>query len=145
MKILITGAAGSVGTVLSTGLRDRHTLRGFDRQPMPELEDSVQENIADFDAVLGAAEGMDGIVHLATYMGKDEDWEEFSTSTLHGTYNVFEAARRQGVHRVAFASTIGFDWPDLEPGFRTPDMPIHPSFFLTPSDSHRDPKPKTCP
>ena len=60
MKILITGAAGSVGTVLSKGLRDRHTLRGFDRQPMPELEDSLQGNIADFDAVLGASEGMDG-------------------------------------------------------------------------------------
>lgn len=129
MKVLITGAAGSVGTVLSKGLRERHILRGLDRQPMPELEDKVVGNIADFDTVLGAAQGMDGIVHLATYMGNGDDWEDFSTSTLTGTYNVFEAARRQGVRRVAFASTIGFDWPDFEPGLRTPDMPIHPSFF----------------
>ena len=129
MKILITGAAGSVGTVLTKGLRERHALRGFDRQPMPELEDTVVGNIGDFDTVLRAAKGMEGIVHLATYMGNGDDWEDFSTSTLHGTYHVFEAARRQGVKRVAFASTIGFDWPGMEPGFRTPDMPMHPSFF----------------
>ena len=129
MKVLITGAAGSVGTVLSEGLRDRYHVRGFDRQPMPLLEDSMVGDIADFERVLRAAEGMDGIIHLATYMGKDDDWEEFSTATLHGTYHVFEAARRQGVRRVAFASTIGLDWPDFQPEFRTPDMPVHPSFF----------------
>ena len=41
MNILITGAAGRVGTVLVNGLKDRYTLRGFDREPIPDLEDTV--------------------------------------------------------------------------------------------------------
>ena len=51
MKVLITGAAGAVGTVLAAGLRDRHQLRGFDREEMPDLTDAIVGDIGDFDRV----------------------------------------------------------------------------------------------
>ena len=40
MKILITGAAGQVGSQLIEGMGDRYALRGLDRSPV-ELEDSM--------------------------------------------------------------------------------------------------------
>ena len=61
MKILITGAAGAIGTVLAEGLRDRHELRGFDCQKMPEITDAIVGDIGDFDEVKAAAEKPDEV------------------------------------------------------------------------------------
>ena len=33
MRILVTGAAGSVGSNVARGLKDRHEVRGHDRVP----------------------------------------------------------------------------------------------------------------
>ena len=35
MRVLITGAAGKVGTTLVKALHDRYELYGLDRAPMP--------------------------------------------------------------------------------------------------------------
>ena len=59
MKVLITGAAGVIGKILVRGLRDRHELRGFDCEPMPELADAMVGDINNFDQVKAATEGMD--------------------------------------------------------------------------------------
>ena len=48
MRILITGAAGAVGTVLVNGLRHRYPLRVFDRVPLPDFEDAVVGELTDF-------------------------------------------------------------------------------------------------
>ena len=41
MRVLITGAAGQIGTNLTRGMKERHQLRGLDRVSMPELEDAA--------------------------------------------------------------------------------------------------------
>ena len=64
MKVLITGAAGAVGSTLVKGMKDRHTIRGLDRLPMPDLEDAIEGDVADFDTMLKATEGMDAVIHL---------------------------------------------------------------------------------
>ena len=104
MRVLMTGAAGTIGTALVKGMRDRHQVRGFDSVAMPELEDTVVADIGDFGAVLEAAKDMDAIIHLVNVPGGE--WENALQSMI-GTYNVFEAARQVGVMRIVYASRAG--------------------------------------
>jgi uronate dehydrogenase len=106
MRILVTGAAGRVGSVVARGLRERHQVRGHDQVPMPDLDDTVVSNLTDFDTILKATEGMDAVAHIGGLPGGNE-WEEIHQSNFIGTYNVFEACRQNGVKRVAYASRAG--------------------------------------
>ena len=131
MKILITGAAGAVGTVLIKGLGDRYQLRAFDRLPLPELEDVVVGELTDFEAVARATQGMDAVIHLAGNPSGAAPWEEILHSNIIGTYNLFEAARRSGVSRIAFASRAGLLAPYPEEITRTVDLPPRPESYYS--------------
>lgn len=113
-RIVVTGAAGEIGRTLRTGLAGRYALlRLSDRTPIDDLrpgESFVRAELSDLPALEAALEGMDAVVHLG---GKAQEgtWEEVLQSNVIGTYNLFEAARRQGVRRVVFASShhaVGF-------------------------------------
>ena len=106
MRILVTGAAGSVGSTVAHGLKDRHQIRGHDRVPMPDLDDTLVSNLDDFDALLEATRNIDAIAHIGGLPGGNE-WEPMLQSNFIGTYNVFEAARINGVKRIAYASRAG--------------------------------------
>ena len=103
VKVLITGAAGKIGSVLTRGLADRHELRGLDRVPV-DLEDAVLGDVSDFDTMLHATRGMEAVIHLT---GTDRDWEGVLRNNIGGTYNALEAARRNGVRRFVYASRAG--------------------------------------
>ena len=75
MKILVTGAAGRVGSAVVKGLKDRYSLRGFDRVPTPELEDAVVGDITDFNGVLIATQDMEAVIHLAGNPSSGAPWE----------------------------------------------------------------------
>ena len=111
MRLLITGAAGTIGTVLTKGLQGRHQLRGLDVREMPLLQDVVIGDISDWNAVFRATSEMEAVMHL-TNVGAE--WEEAGQSMV-GIYNVFESARQNGVKRIAFASRAG-----LFPGSQIP-------------------------
>ena len=123
MKILITGAAGGIGSALAKGMGARHQLRGFDRFEMPDLEDSRVGDVADYEAVLEAAEGVEAIVHLT---GIDSEWDKALPNNFIGVYNMLEAARIQGVRRVGYASRAGVHGPVPEHLTRHVGMPTQP-------------------
>lgn len=131
LKILITGAAGRIGTVLVRGLKDRYALRGFDRVPVPGLKDAVIGDIADFGAVSHATEGMDAVIHLAGVPSGGAPWEDILPNNIVGTYNVFEAARQSGVRRIAFASRAGLLSPYPKTIRRTIDMTPRPESYYS--------------
>ena len=106
MRILVTGAAGSVGSNVARGLKERHEVRGHDRVPMPDLTDTVVSDLTDFDSMLEATRGVDAVAHIGGLPGGSE-WEPMLQSNFIGTHNVFEAARQNGVKRVAYASRAG--------------------------------------
>ncbi len=121
MRILVTGAAGRVGSTVALGLRERHQVRGHDRVPMPQLSDTVVGDLTDFDAVLRATQGMDAVAHIGGLPGGDQ-WQAIHDSNIVGTYHVFEACRVNGVRRVAYASRAGVLSHHPRGRMRTVDM-----------------------
>lgn len=118
--VLITGAAGGIGTMLRPRLaRPGRTLRLLDVAEMTagRGEQVVRATITDLDAMTEACAGVDAIVHLAG-QSTEAAWNRVLDLNINGTYTVFEAARRAGVRRVVFASSnhaVGFHGPDDYP------------------------------
>lgn len=105
--ILLTGAAGGVGTALRAELAGRYRLRLSDVAPIadPSPEETVAPaDLADFDAVRRAVDGVDGVIHLGAF-GVEGPWEVIRDANITGTYNLYEAAKQAGVPRVVFASS----------------------------------------
>ena len=102
--VLITGAEGNIGSRLRENLADRYVLRSITRDPAPGLESTVAD-VAEIEAILPAFEGADAVVHLAASATVDTPWADVLHNNIEGTYNVFEAARRQGARQVVFASS----------------------------------------
>ena len=96
--VLITGAAGNVGSQLRSEFAGRYKLRLSDKRLLRPSD------------VLTISEGTDTIVHLGGY-ASEGPWEMILQANIIGCYNVFEAARRNGAKRVVFASSnhaLGF-------------------------------------
>jgi len=104
MRVLMTGAAGIIGTVLTKGLSERHEIHGLDIDQMPLLDHKTVGDVSDFDKVLDVSRGMDAIIHLTTAKPDQKDWEGTVKNSMRGTHNVFEAAVQNGVKRVVYAS-----------------------------------------
>ena len=108
MTVLITGAAGIVGTGLRRELAgDGQRLRLLDRQPVQDLaahEDSVVADIGDGPALRSAMQGVRAVIHLAGCT-TDAGIDEQIAGNVRGAWNVFEAAREAGVQRVVYASS----------------------------------------
>jgi uronate dehydrogenase len=130
MRVLITGAAGRVGSTVARGLGERHQVRGHDRVPMPDLADAVVSDLDDFDALLEATRDIDAIAHIGGLAGGGE-WQPMLQSNFVGTYNVFEAARQNGVKRIAYASRAGVLSLYPKSITRTVEMPTTPVGIYT--------------
>jgi len=112
--VLVTGAAGGVGTRLRKLLKGVYPrLRWSDLRPPADLaadEEFVVADLADLSAVEKAVEGVQGIVHLGGH-SLEGPWETILQSNIIGCHNLFEAARKKRVERVVFASSnhaVGF-------------------------------------
>jgi uronate dehydrogenase len=112
-KILITGAAGNVGSRLTALLKDIYRLRLSDiRTPAGFAADAdfVPADLIDKAAIERAVAGVDGIVHLGG-ISAEGPWDTILNANIIGCYNLFEAARLAKVQRVVFASSnhaVGF-------------------------------------
>jgi uronate dehydrogenase len=113
-KVLLTGAAGDIGTRLRKLLKSVYpALRVSDIRRPADLspdEDFVQGDLTDYAAVERMVDGIEGIIHLGG-VSVEGPWQAILNANIVGTYNLFEAAYRAGVKRVVFASsnhTVGF-------------------------------------
>jgi len=106
-RLLITGAAGAIGSCLREGLRpqvgelvltDALALEPTDRERF------VQANLADRDAVMRVADGVDAVIHLGA-IPTEASFDDLLGPNLVGTFNVFDAARLGGARRIVFASS----------------------------------------
>src|SRR4051812_41685967 len=113
MRVLVTGAAGSIGTVVCSGLVDRgHSVSGLDRAPEPEGFTGAwfTADCADPDAVeatftaLLRSGGLDAVVHLAGIPTEASLPEELD-SHVRTTAVLLDAMVRHGVTRIVYASS----------------------------------------
>lgn len=107
--ILITGAAGRLGSHLRRGLVPlAKTLRLADIAdlgPLAPHEEAQVFDLADQAAVMAAVEGVDAIVHFGG-APLERPWQEVLDSNIRGSYHIYEAARKHGVKRVVYASSV---------------------------------------
>ncbi|MEW1697671.1 NAD-dependent epimerase/dehydratase family protein [Streptomyces sp. NPDC093249] len=109
--VLLTGAAGGVGTMMRELLPPYgHELRLLDVRPVPGAPDAVVADLADRAALREAVRGVDAIVHLAG-ISLESTFEKVLAANVTGTHHLYEAAREEGVRRVVLASSnhaVGF-------------------------------------
>src|SRR5438445_13419417 len=107
MTIVLTGAAGALGTILRPQLaRIASALRITDIvnvTPTLPNETFVAGDLRDMDFVTGLVRGACAVIHFGGRSQEDAVDRIFGPN-IDGTFNVFEAARRCGVKLVVFAS-----------------------------------------
>ncbi|WP_157271011.1 NAD-dependent epimerase/dehydratase family protein [Azohydromonas aeria] len=107
-RLLLTGAAGGLGRELRTRLkRYCDVLRLSDVAPLGEAADGEElmpAPLQDAAAVRALLEGVDAVVHLGG-VSTEQPWQPILEANIIGTYNLYEAARLNGVRRVLFASS----------------------------------------
>lgn len=108
MTLLVTGAAGTIGTRLAADLAAHGIpLRLLDRQPVPAAPpgaEVIEADLRDQGAVEKAAAGVAAVIHLAG-VTQEGPFAEMVEHNITGTHHVLEAARRQQVPRVVLASS----------------------------------------
>jgi nucleoside-diphosphate-sugar epimerase len=112
-RVAVTGAAGRVGR----GVLDLLCLQGTSvvaidcvEPPADSYGDHVawvQADMTDYEAVVKAFDGCDGLVHLAAVPrpGKLEDHAVHNNNVV-GSYNALRAAAQAGINRICQASSI---------------------------------------
>jgi uronate dehydrogenase len=113
-KVLVTGASGGIGSRLRKLLKGVYPdIRWSDLAPPADRapdETFVKADLAVMGEVERAVEGVQGIVHLGGF-SVEGPWETILNANIIGCYNVFEAARRNGVKRILFPTSnhaVGF-------------------------------------
>ncbi len=111
-RILLTGAAGGIGSAFFRSAAGSYAFRLADRDLTSLVvrekqgHDVCLLDVASLDACQQACQGIHTVIHLAADANPNAD---FYSSLLHnniqGTYNIFRAAKDQGCQRVIFASS----------------------------------------
>ena len=107
-KILLTGAAGKIGSFFRNTYADayRFVLTDIAEPENTKGAPFTQADLSDFDAIRSLSEGVDTVVHLGADPNMDASWESLLPNNVIATYNVFEAAHQAGCRRVVYASSI---------------------------------------
>ncbi len=143
MKILITGAAGQIGSGLAKRICDKHELTLVDNLRngyASHLKDDEGEFIAPFHNIdVATAEiyscsgSYDAIIHLAA-ISSLPDCETNPLQTLHcnvaATANVLDFARKMNVPHVIFASTSAI-YENNDVDVFTEDLEVSPRLYYS--------------
>ena len=131
LRVLVTGAAGNIGSYFAKHNEGRYDLRlmirdGDDASEIKGLGEIITSDITDLEQARAACAGADVVLHLAGDPSPEATWSSLLPTNIVGTYNVFAAAKSGGVRRVVFASSIhavsGYP-ADVQVG---PDFPVNP-------------------
>lgn len=128
-RVLITGAAGLVGSALREHLRPAYGhLLLTDLREIPDLacnEEAVLADITDRPAMEQMVAACKALVHLAG-LGGSGDLEALFRANVRGLFDALEAARLGGIKRIVFASSNhAFGCYPIEVPV-SPDMPPRP-------------------
>ncbi len=112
-RLIVTGAAGGIGQMIRgklDHLADEVVLSDIDDVEVSGNEVSRPCDLTDLDGIRALLKGGGDVLHFGG-QSMEAPFERILNSNLIGTYNLYEAARLEGVRRVFFASSnhaIGF-------------------------------------
>ena len=118
MRVLVTGAAGFIGSHIAETMRAAgHEVRGLDSltpavhngRPEQVPDDLVVGDVRDPAAVDQALAGMDAVCHQAALVGLGVDLSDlpaYADVNVTGTAVLLEAMGRHGIPRLVFASSM---------------------------------------
>jgi uronate dehydrogenase len=131
LRVLVTGAAGRIGSAFCAATADRYHLRlGVhhpEKAPDPPGGEVVPLELADPASCHAACQGVDVVVHLGgSPSPRAEFYPTLLQSNVQGPYNVLQAALDQGCQRVVLASSVqAVSGTPLDVQVR-PDSPVRP-------------------
>jgi UDP-glucose 4-epimerase len=138
MKLLVTGGAGYIGSIVAQQLlAGGHEVVVLDnlerghREAVPEGARLVEVDLRDADGVRDAvAEGFDGALHFAALALVSESVshpERYYRTNVVGSLNLLDALRAAGVQRLVFSSTCAvYGEPETVPIPETiPTRPVN--------------------
>jgi len=136
VRLLVTGAAGFIGSTYVELFRDEHELTVLDkltyagrRENLPDDVELVVGSIDDRDLVFQLAEDADAIVNFAAESHVDrsiDDHEAFARTHVIGTGVLLDAVRDRGVGRFLQVSTDEV-YGSIAEGSFTERSPLDPS------------------
>jgi dTDP-glucose 4,6-dehydratase len=136
MRLLVTGAAGFIGSTYVHLVKDEHDVVVLDkltyagrRENLPDGVELVVGAIEDRDLVLELTEGVDAIVNFAAESHVDRsitDQNAFARTHVIGTGVLLDAVRERGVPRYLQVSTDEV-YGSIEDGSFTESSPLAPS------------------
>lgn len=131
-RLLVTGAAGGLGKEMRSRLSANcKTLRLSDVAecgPAGNGEEVVLADLSDAVAIQKLLDGVDAVVHFGG-ISVEQPFDKILPANIVGVYNLYEAARKNGVKRIVFASSnhvTGFYRTDQ---VVSPDMPVRPDTY----------------
>jgi len=106
VKVLVTGASGTLGAATARALAARgDQVTVLQRRPAGLGLSEVLADVADAEAVRAAAADQDAVVHLAAKVGYAGTWPEYASANITGTRSVVAACRTAGVGRLVHVSS----------------------------------------
>ncbi len=129
-RILFTGPSGRIGTHAVPLLREKYEVTTFDLKVDPDDALAFEGDLQSIEALQAAMQGCVAVVHMAATSDDAPFFEQILPNNIIGLYNVLEAARRAGVKRVIFASSVqaigsALKWrAESAPPFSTDLMPL---------------------
>ncbi len=113
-SVLLTGAAGRVGSAILGGLGQKYDWQLLDREPPPTGRDEEvtysdhEYSVADLSdraAVREAMADVDVVIHLAGDPRPEAPWDSVLANNIDGAHTIYELAIETGVEKVVFASS----------------------------------------
>lgn len=132
MKLVLTGAAGRLGSYLREPLAEMaDELVSTDVMDIDKLykgERFIKADLANFKEMEAVIKGADMVVHFGAIVD-EAPFETLLGPNFVGSYNVWEAAYRHGVKRVVYASSIHAVGMYPKNEFIGTDVPHRPDTF----------------
>ena len=132
-KLVLTGAAGRLGSVLREPLSklcdeliSSDILDGPDT--LFENERFIKADLGNLDEIVSLLDGADMVVHFGA-IGDEAPFETLLAPNFIGAYNIWEAAYRNQVRRVVYASSIHAVGMHKKTDFIGIDAPHRPDTF----------------